>query len=218
MTFAMDQPKSNSESNQSTEPEGTESNQFELESQIIRTRIEQALSTLDRTQGRHTAVSVSNEAKVSDTAVRKAFKAIKQVLPEEILVQGSRYTELSRSLMLAYFKRPDWMNGATWINELESVAGALPDPSISSPALDASKYWEERQQELGQESSALALRSESLLAYVREQSDLDDLGDEEAFEAELEALRERSYNREVRRQVAVIEGRNQARQDLRQNP
>ncbi|HEY9881662.1 MAG TPA: hypothetical protein V6D29_24640 [Leptolyngbyaceae cyanobacterium] len=182
----------------------------------VRAQIEHAFKACDRDGNRYTAVAVAAIAKVSDTAVRKAFKALKQVVPEGQLMTASKYTELCKTLMVLYFQRPQTMNGAEWIHELQTVVGAIPESLIQGPTVNTAHYWKQRQTELGQQTSALATRSQAMLAFVKEQNDLDDLGDEDVFEAELATLKELAYERELRRQIAVIEGRNQARHDVRQ--
>jgi len=180
----------------------------------IRTTVELAYEQ-DRTQGRYSAVAISKLADVSDTAVRKAFKAIKQVVSEGFLVVSGKYTEMCKTLMLSYFQRPADMNGAQWINELQSIVGAMPLSNVSGPTVKTSDYWRQRQDEAQQQSTALSVRSSSLLSYVVAEMDADDLGDEDSFDVELATLKEQAYERELRRQIAVIEGRNQARQDIR---
>lgn len=182
----------------------------------VRTQIEQAFQTCDRDGTRYTAVAIAAIARVSDTAVRKAFKALKQVVAENQLVIANKYTDLCKTLMVLYFQRPQTMNGAEWIHELQTVVGAMPQSLIQGPTVNTAHYWKQRQTELGQQTSALATRSQAMLAFVKEQNDLDDLGDEDAFEAELVTLRELAYERELHRQIALIEGRNQARHDVRQ--
>lgn len=202
MTFTENEPMSNQGANQ-------ESNQ-------IRTLIELAFKECDRSQGRYTAVAIAGMVKVSDTAVRKAFKALKQVVSEGHLANGSKYTEFCKTLMTQYFQRPPEMNGAEWIYELQSVVGALPEAVVSGPVQSTDSYWKQRRSELNNQSSALATRSQSMLARIRQENDFEEFGDDEAFEAELQATEELAYERELRRQVAIINGRNKARQDIRQ--
>jgi PDZ domain-containing secreted protein len=180
----------------------------------FRTLVELAYEQ-DRTQGRHTAVAIAAVAKVSDTAVRKAFKAIKQVLSEGLLLVSGKYTDMAKTLMLSYFQRSESMNGAEWISELQAVVGAMPISNVNTPGQGSAEYWERKQRESMQQSTALATRGQAMLGYVQSQNDIDELGDDDAFEAELTMIRELSYERELRRRVAGIEGRNQARQDIK---
>ncbi|NEQ45599.1 MAG: hypothetical protein F6K00_19470 [Leptolyngbya sp. SIOISBB] len=202
-------------SNQKPNPDRTET---EPESNpvrsTIRTTVEPILKNSDTSSGKYTAVAVSKVIGKTDTAVRKAQKALKQAIDESLLVIDGRYTELCKSLMVAYFQRPDSMNGAEWINELTQIAGAVPEASVASP-LNPSIGWDERKRDETRQSSAIATRSQALLAQVREFQDLDDIGDDEAFEAEKNRREELAYERELQLQLATIKGRARARQDVR---
>lgn len=211
MGFDGGPPSSNQESNSDRTTVEPESNQV---SSVVRTTVEPLLKTTDRVNGKYTAVAVSKIVEKTDTAVRKAQKALKQAIDESFLVVDGRYTELCKSLMVAYFDRPENINGAEWVNELAQIAGALPETSVDLP-VNPALGWDEQKRQEAKQSSAIATRSQALLAQVREFQDLDDIGDDEAFEAERTRREELAYERELQLQLATIKGRARARQDVR---
>ncbi|MEM6598971.1 MAG: hypothetical protein AAF635_12585 [Cyanobacteria bacterium P01_C01_bin.69] len=211
MGFGEVETRSNQEANPNQTAVEFESNQS---SSTIRTVVEPILKTADRTNGKHTAVAISKVVGKTDTAVRKAQKALKQAIDESLLVNDGRYTDLCKDLMVAYFQRPESTNGAEWINELTQIAGAVPEASVNFP-VNPSLGWDEQKRSEVRQSSAIATRSQALLAQVREFQDLDDIGDDEAFEAERQRREELAYNRELELQLATIKGRTRARQDVR---
>lgn len=212
MTFAATEVETNHESNLnegSTEPPANPEPTFD------RTDLETALTHSGKTEGIFTAVGVANACQVTDTSVRKALKAFKQVLPEEFLIaENKRLTELAQTLMYQYFRRPDSMTGAEWIYELGQVVGAMPE-SVVSRAADGSKHWNKVVSDTQKECTSLATTSESMLSRFRVLQDLDDLGDDEAFEAAKIRARELAYQRQIALELAAAEGRAQARADIR---
>jgi hypothetical protein len=192
-------------------------------SNFDRTRIELALTESNKTAGIFTAVAmvkdrpaIANASGVSDTAVRKALKAFKQVLPEAILMaDNKRLTELAQALMAQYFSRPEGMTGAEWIYELRQVIGALPEAMISPPSATPNDHWDRVKADQQKECTALATTAESQLERLRSLLDSDDIGEDESFELELKRRRELAYKREIALQLAEVEGRAQARMDIR---
>jgi hypothetical protein len=185
-------------------------------SNFDRTRIELALTESNKTEGIFTAVAIANASGVSDTAVRKALKAFKQVLPESILMaDNKRLTELAQALMAQYFSRPEGMTGAEWIYELRQVIGALPEAMISPPSATPNDHWDRVKADQQKECTALATTAESQLERLRSLLDSDDIGEDESFELELKRRRELAYKREIALQLAEVEGRAQARMDIR---
>lgn len=170
--------------------------------------------TCDRSNPTFTAVLVAASAGVTDAAVGKARKALKQVLPEEIIF-NKKFTELGKVLIEQYFQRPESLSGAAWIHQLRQVVGALPSTSVSSPAADPKSFWAGVSQDRQAETTALALRSSSLLSQLQELNNYDEIGDDDAFEAELARRQELAYEREIRLELAAAQGRAKARQDVR---
>lgn len=205
MSFTQVEPQSN--------PSRT---QAEPESNFDRTEIELALAHSNKTEGLYTAVAIANACQVTDTAVRKALKAFKQVLPEELLMaDNKRFTELAQELMFQYFRRPDGMTGAEWIYELRQVVGAMPETTVSEPVPQAGEFWAKEKGDKQMECTALATRSQVLLAQVQALNDSDELGEDEDFEAEKERRRELAYQRELALRLAEAQGKAQARMDVK---
>lgn len=201
--FMATEPESNQDSNHGQTSDGFDSN-----------FIKDLFQACDRATPAFTAVSVALSAGVTDAAVGKARKAIKQVLPEDVIFRDKKFTELGKVLIEQYFQRPEFISGAAWIHKLQKVVGALPTASVDSPA-DPKGFWSSVTQDKKVETSALALRANSMLTQIRELNNYDDIGDDDAFEAEL-ALREQlAYERELALQLAAVRGRAQARQDVR---
>lgn len=212
VTFAAVELEPNHQSN----PDRTETEPpIEPESNFNRTEIEDALLHSDKTDGVYTAVAIANASQVTDTAVRKALKQLKQVLPEESLIaENKRLTDLAQALMYQYFRRPEIMAGAAWIYELRQVVGALPESQVSVP-VTPDKHWQEVVDEAGKECTALALNSDAMLARLRALQDSDELGDDEAFEAEKKRIEEVAYQRQVALELAKLQGAARARADIR---
>ena len=186
-------------------------------SQMINTDLmRSALESSNRDQGIHSAMQLGKDANVSDTAVRKAFKALKQHLPERILIRDGKYTDLGKNLVLQYFGRPENVNGAQWINCLSDVLASLPETLISEPQdVDYLEQWETARKE--HESTSLSLRSESAvnLARYHQLMEDDDFGSDVAWQAELQAIKDLSYTREIQRNLAMAEGKYEAREHLK---
>ena len=212
VTFTATEVEPNHQSNQKqTETELP----IEPEANFDRTAIKDALLHSDKSQGVYTAVAIASASSVTDTAIRKALKQLKQVLPEESLVaENKRLTDLAQALMYQYFRRPDDMSGAAWIYELRQVVGALPESEVSVP-ITPDKHWKEVVEDAEQECTALSLNSEAMLARLRALQDSDDIGDDEAFEAEKKRIEEVAYQRQVALELARLQGAARARADIR---
>lgn len=189
-----------------------DSNQLPNQVEPDAAAIESAIQTCRRV-AEFTAVQVAQSCGVSDVAVGKARKALKQVLPEDILFVDRKFTELGKVLIEQYFQRGE-MTGAAWIHWLGQVVGAMPSAIVDAPP-DPSRHWDAVAQEKRQESSALARRSESMLAQIQSLMTADELGEDAAFDAEIERARELAYERELALQLAAAQGRAQARADIR---
>ncbi|MBD2261396.1 hypothetical protein [Pseudanabaena sp. FACHB-2040] len=172
-------------------------------------------STHDKADGAFSARELAREFGVSDTAVRKAYKALIQVVSSDLLKADDKFTELGKSLMQAYFQRADQLTGAAWIHGLAEVVGALPEAVTTIPKESVAENWKTRKEELEKERGAIVLSAKNKLDALVAEIDADDLGEVEAGEAELELIRERAYEKEMARQLAEIEGRLQARKDIR---
>ena len=175
-----------------------------------------ALEACDRITGAHSAAGLAKEANVSDTAVRKAFKALKQRLPERILMENGKYTDLGKNLVLQYFSRPDTVNGAQWIGYLADLLDALPKSVVAEPTVvDNAAYWQTIQNEHQSTSLTLHTVNSETLAQIHAMNDDDVLGSDDAWEAELQAIRDIEYQRQLKRELAAAEGRQAARNHVR---
>lgn len=212
MTFTATEVEPNHESSPDpTEPELW----IKPESNFNRTEIENALLHSGKTEGIYTAVAIANASNVSDRAVSKVLKQFKQVLPEEILIaENKRLTDLAQALMYQYFRRPEDMSGARWIDELRQVVGAIPESRVSAPVIP-DKHWREVVEDAEKQSTAIALHSDAMLAKLRALQDSDDIGDDEAFEAEKKRVEEVAYQRQVALELAKLQGAARARSDIR---
>lgn len=205
----------NPETNTLPNSDRTQANLGRDESNLDLGLIRLALEASDRDVGMHSAVNVAKEADCSDTAVRKAFKAIKQHIPESLLMKNSKYTDLGKNLCLQYFARPKGVNGAQWVNALAEALASMPESVISEPVEANPKgFWDEVKSSYQQESNALVLSSQSMLSQIRQMNDEDFLGGDEAFDAELQAIRDREYKRQLQREFAAAQGRQTARQHV----
>ena len=107
------------------------------------------------------------------------------------------------------------MTGAEWIYELRQVIGALPESMISAPSATPNDHWDRVKADQQKECTALATTAESQLERLWSLLDSDDIGEDESFELELKRRRELAYKREIALQLAEVEGRAQARMDIR---
>lgn len=212
-------PQSNLDSNQyepSTNPKSEPNDHSEPEQMFDTSLMRIALEACDRVTGAHSAAGLAKEANVSDTAVRKAFKALKQRLPERILMENGKYTDLGKNLVLQYFSRPNTINGAQWIGYLADLLAALPKSVVAEPTVvDNAAYWKTVQNE--HQSTSLTLRTvnSEKLAQIHAMNDDDALGSDDAWEAELQAIRDFAYQRQLDREMAAAEGRQDARNHVR---
>ena len=152
---------------------------------------------------------------VSETSIRKVFNGLKQGLSEDFLKGDKGYTELARQLIEQYYGRPETQSAAEWLHAFIDTARSLHDSGISmKPGSELAKVADEHKK-----ASMLAKRDNlTALAKLRGyQVDVEE-NEEAAFEAELDSIRQREYDREIRRRLAVLEAREQVAADLREAP
>ncbi|HEY9737566.1 MAG TPA: hypothetical protein V6D06_14830 [Trichocoleus sp.] len=177
--------------------------------------VAELFSICDKQRGVYSARELARTFSNSDTAVRKAHKALTQAVSADVMRVDEKFTELGKALMQAYFQRAEQITGAAWIHKLAEVVGALPQSVTAAPKESVADSHKARKERLEQQRGAIVLSAQNKLEALVAELEADDFGSDEVDEAEIELARERAYEREMALQIAALEGRMQARKDLR---
>ena len=201
MTKPMDEPQNG----QAHEPESNQPNQGQWFDE---------LTSLDFRTGRCTKSSIAQQVGKSEAAVRKAVKAIQQVIPLDALEVDKLVTELGEFLVIQFFTRQSDQSAAQWIEKLRDFVGALPSPNIWQSSGNEVFDYSVAAKNKTLESSALAIKNhDDLNSFFGEFASVQDAKAQDE-EAEIDLIYQQAYQREIERQKVIFKAQLKAKADF----